>query len=314
MINTSILYSLPIKSKETKEPIVMAVKCRVKTMLSGLFVALFVVSCGTTREPESGQQVSVSIPAMAYFVERLTPDSIEVNVMVPQSVGHSDYTLRPSQLTLLTHSRAYFALGNLDFELSWREKMLSVATNMQWCDMSSGVQLINGGCNHSHQCEHHHATDPHYWLSPKQVRHIINNMASVLVDLNISSQQYTDSAKNVLLSEVDVWNSRFDSLASNGKNLSFMIYHPSLSYLARDYGMTQYEIEKEGNAPTPKSMIEEIEKSVADSVGIVFVQQGYDIQKAESAAQEIGAEVIEIAPDGYDWNATMTTIYNALKR
>lgn len=292
-----------------------------KCILASLLVVLLVVSCGVMPREEDKKQVTVSIPAVAYFVERMSPELLEVNVMIPQSVGHTDYVLRPSQLAQLSHSSSYLALGNLDFEITWREKIFSVAKEIKWVDLSRGIDLIEGGCSHGehHHAEHHHASDPHYWLSPKQAMLLTNNIAVSLKEILPNHVESIDSAKLVLLKEIESWHNKFDSIssssvASGGVRRAFMIYHPSLSYLARDYGFSQYEIEKDGKEPTPKSLIEEIEKSVVDSVNIVFVQQGYDIQKASVAAQQIGAQVIEIAPEGYDWDTTMSTIYKALKR
>ena len=51
-------------------------------------------------------------------------DDINVNVMIPKSVGHSDYTPQPRQIVELSHSQAYLAIGDLDFEITWRQRLI----------------------------------------------------------------------------------------------------------------------------------------------------------------------------------------------
>ncbi len=48
-------------------------------------------------------------------------------------------------------------------------------------------------------------------------------------------------------------------LFSGMPNQCFMIYHPNLAYLARDYGLEQISVEYEGKEPTPSRMKELID-------------------------------------------------------
>lgn len=66
--------------------------------------------------------------------------------------------------------------------------------------------------------------------------------------------------------------------------------------------------------PTMKGLMKEISQAKERGVKVVFVQQGYDIQKAEEVAKELSAEVVEIAPESYEWEETMETIIKALER
>lgn len=263
------------------------------------------VKTGDTSARTSGSSkpvVSVSLPVEAYFVERLVGDNLDINILVPQSAGHSDYSPLPSQMMELSRSQMYLAIGELDFELSWKERMQNANKDMRWVNLDDGIDIISE--------ENHHHHDPHYWLSPKQVRLMVGNMAKALKEI---TEANVDSAADVLLNEIAEYDEAFGKVGSSSK-VTFMIYHPALSYLASDYGMEQLEIEKDGNAPAPQAYMSQIEKAKVLGASIVFVQQGYDMQKAQSAADMIGAKVVEFNPEGKDWPQTMNVILDAMQK
>lgn len=271
-------------------------------------VVLSLLICGCTSktsETTERQSVSVSIPVVGYFVKSIIGDSIDVNVLVPQSVGHSDYSPRPSQMVALSKSNFYLAIGNLDFELTWKNRLCDANKNMKWVDLSQGVTLCFDG--------HTQMSDPHYWMSPRQLKIMVNNIFDVLKNIKNNSQIVANYEN--LYRRIDYYDKQLDSLAqSASESISFMIYHPALTYLARDYGFCQLEIEHDGNSPSMQTYVNEIEKSRANNVRVVFVQSGFDKQKAESAAEMIGAQIVEISPESSNWDLTMQTIINSLKQ
>lgn len=287
-----------------------------KAFLKCLVVVMLLSGCSMSRKSSDSGHIVVSIPAVAYFAERLTAGQAKVHVMIPQSVGHSDYMLSVKDVVVLESAELYLALGSLDFELQQRDKFKMYSPDMIWAELGDSIPLLVGGCSHSHNhdCSAHNVADPHYWLSPLQAKQLTLNMAKHIRKVMPELTQVVDSSLQTLLVDIQKWHDKFESLAQSGRTKAFMMYHPSLSYLARDYNMRQFAIEKNGNAPSPKSMIEEIDSAKADGVSVVFVQRGYDMQKAAVAAQQLRATLIEIDPTGYDWEQTMSTIFNALQK
>ena len=77
--------------------------------------------------------------------------------------------------------------------------------------------------------------------------------------------------------------------------------------------MTQLEIEHDGNAPSPQTLERQLKTARENNVQIVFVQPGYDIEKATDIAQQIGAKVVSFNPEDEDWPSTINIIIEALK-
>ena len=85
------------------------------------------------------------------------------------------------------------------------------------------------------------------------------------------------------------------TLQQPGTAQSFMIYHPALSYFARDYGLQQISIEEGGK-----------------DVRIIFIQPEFDRRNAEIIARETGTGIVPINPLSYNWEAEMLTVAQAL--
>ena len=91
-----------------------------------------------------------------------------------------------------------------------------------------------------------------------------------------------------------------------------MIYHPALSYFARDYGLHQISIEEGGKEPSPAHLKELIDLCKAEDVRVIFVQPEFDKRNAETIAQQTGTKVVPINPLSYDWETEMLNVAKAL--
>ena len=94
----------------------------------------------------------------------------------------------------------------------------------------------------------------------------------------------------------------------------FLIYHPALSYFARDYSLQQISIEEGGKEPSPSHLQELMKTCKQKQVRVVFVQQEFDQRNAEVIAQELGLKIVPINPLSYDWNKEMIHIAKSLSK
>lgn len=97
-----------------------------------------------------------------------------------------------------------------------------------------------------------------------------------------------------------------------GADHAFMIYHPALSYFARDYGLHQIPIEAGGKEPSPAHLKALIDTCNSENVHVIFVQPEFDRRNAELIAQQTGTRVVDINPLSYDWETEMLNIAQAL--
>ena len=114
------------------------------------------------------------------------------------------------------------------------------------------------------------------------------------------------------ISRIQELDKRAEEYFSFYRGKSFMIYHPNLAYLARDYGLKEIAVEFEGKEPPPSRMKDLIDIARKDRIKTIFVQREYDTRNARAIAAEIGAELVIIDPLSEDWYASTTEIIDAL--
>ena len=70
----------------------------------------------------------------------------------------------------------------------------------------------------------------------------------------------------------------------------FIIYHPALTYYARDYGLRQIAIEADGKEPSAKQLTQLIRQAREDGVRRIIYQSQFQASAVEVIARDIDAE------------------------
>lgn len=288
-----------------------------KYLYTILFFSIILFNLSSCQNKHTDTRtVSVSILPQKYFVEKIAGDYVKVNVMVPPGMSPATCDLSTEQLKKLYDSDLCFTIGYLPFELTHLYPVLTNRSDIRLINHSEGIDLISGSCGHLHShvadqhSTEHEGIDPHIWLSPKYAR----EMASTI--LKVLSEQYPEQkeqfARNYqeLLSEINTIATQADSVLSGKRHKSFLIYHPALTYLAQDYGMEQISIEDEGKEPNPAHLKKIIDSAKDKDIHIIFIQNQFDVNNAQSIAKEIGATVIPIDPLNENW---ATEMYQLIK-
>lgn len=285
-----------------------------------LTLMLPLASCSHSTSHGPKPHVVVSLPVMQYFVDRLTQDSVEVTVMVPSGADHDTYSPKPNQMRRLASANAYLALGPLEFERTWHQRLTAAAPNMTWFQLTDSIDLITGHQHHDHSnfCNHDNPdaptvdADPHFWLSPLQTKRLCVNMARCLSTI---APQFADSINvqlQALVQDLDSLHAKLTHVANSHPNLAFVIYHPALGYVQRDYGITQLVVGSEGVSVRPMHFAQMTNNARRAGVRVIFLQQGYSPERLETMANEIGAHIVPIQPEDYDYMTTMDHIISSL--
>lgn len=275
-----------------------------------LVAVLFIEGCHNGGKKAG---VSVTIEPLKYFVDRLTSEQVEVNVMVPMGASPQTYSPTSTQLAKVSLAGLYVQVGQLGFEKAWMEKIRGFNEEMGMLNLSETVDLI-GASEHGHEGHNHSAgKDPHIWMSPKVVKDFLPQLRDELKKAFPEQSDVIDQNYPELYNEVDNFDRRFSSLADKLAHKNFMIFHPVLTYLARDYGLKQISIEHEGKEPSPRKLRELIDVANEEDIRIIFIQAEFDERNAQMVKDATGAEIAVINPLAYNWEESMNEIYTLLK-
>jgi zinc transport system substrate-binding protein len=279
-----------------------------------LFIIIALVSCRSKKATDETGIITVSIAPFRYFVEELAGNDFQVNIMVPAGSNPHIYEPYPEQISNLRKSVAYISNGFLGFENAWLDKFYEMNRTMLKLSLGDEVDPIAAGHDHEHAGEHAEGTDPHYWVSPRSALKMAVSVNQLLIQLKPEHKERYDSSLMVLLGRILSLERKAADLFSQFQGRAFMIYHPNLAYLARDYGLKEIPVEFEGKEPPPSHLKELIDMARAEKISVIFVQKEYDIKNAKAIADEINATVEIIDPLSGDWHTVTDDIITRLYR
>ena len=276
-------------------------------------LTLFILSaCGNTTQKSEKPILTVTLEPLRYFTEAIAGDNYEVVSMVPKGSSPESYDPTPQQLVNLSKSQAYLRIGYIGFEQAWMKKLEANCPNMKVYDTSKGIDLIRDKGHWHGDHFHEGGVEPHVWNSTQNALIIADNIYQALCELDSTHQEDYQKRLDVLKQTIRQTDANVHTLLENADS-TFLIYHPALSYFARDYGLKQVSIEEGGKEPSPAQLKALIETCRNENVHTIFVQQEFDQRNAQLIANELGVNIVSINPLSYDWVKEMIRIAEALK-
>ena len=279
-----------------------------------LFVLVSIISCRTNRDIEHKPVITVSILPQKYLLEQIVDDRYKINVMIPPGVSPATYDPTPGQLKQLSKSLAYLRIGHIGFENTWMEKIASINKSMLLFDLSSGIEYINNDHHHAKNEDDYCNIDPHIWISPKEVKIICFNIYVALKILDPTDSLFYEQNYHNFIAVLDSIDREINKSLSVLKRRKFFIYHPALTYFARDYQLEQVAIENEGKAPSPVHMKRLINLAKEENIRTIFIQEQFDIENAQILAKEIEGNIIRINPLDENLQNQILYISNQLQK
>jgi zinc transport system substrate-binding protein len=275
-----------------------------------LAILILIISCAR-RNVTDRKIISVSIGPFKYFVEELAGNNFEVNVMVPAGSNPHIYEPYPGQIKKLRQSIAYISNGYLGFEITWLDRFYELNRSMKKLSLGDNIDPIIP--QHQHEDNHFEGADPHYWVSPLCAMKMASSVREFLVNLDPGNREQYDKNYKILTGKIMEVDSMAKALYASAGKKAFMIYHPNLGYLARDYGLEEIAVEKDGKEPTPSRLRELIDLAKEDNLKIIMVQKEYDTRNARAIADETGSRVVVIDPLSENWYLATAGIIRILK-
>ncbi len=273
-------------------------------MLSGLS------SC--RPEGDTRMSVAVSLPPQASLLREITGDSIEIVTLMQADANPEAFEVTVNGMRAVNDAAVYMKAGNLPFEQTLTERIGQSNPELRFVDVSDGIELIYG--THAHGNHTHEAADPHTWTSVSNLKVIAANMLAAVSDADPARKDFYTANYNRLVARLDsldtVISSRLDSIGTR----SFLIWHPSLSYFARDYGLEQIAVGQDNKEMTPGQLRDTHRHAADKGVKVMFIQQNFDTRQAATLADELGISIVQINPLDDDYLKQFNIIADALAR
>jgi len=286
-----------------------------------LIVGLSVLTgCGKAKE--SGEPtVTVSLPPEAWLTSRIAGDRMRVNTLLPAGANPETYDPTVSDIRRLAASDLFLVSGSLEFEKKVRGQL---PDGLHVSDLSEGIELIydthghakgqtdSHAHGHGEEAHSHAYGDPHTWSSTKNARIIVANILEALSEADPDGKEYYEENARRLTARIDSLDRAYAQRLGSEEGRAFLIWHPSLSYLARDYGLRQLPLGMENKEQSVRSLKAVVDTARKANPIVMFVQPEYDTPSAASMAREIGVRTVVINTLNPDWMGEMEATLDAL--
>jgi len=326
-------YSLVKEEKMRLQSIILAV--------------LLVFLTGAGLNAEEKLQVFVSIVPQKYFVEQITGDLAEVDVLVTPGKSPATYSPTPAQIKKLANAEVYFRIGS-PFENGFMHKVTSIAPDTRVVDTRKGIVLrkmeahihdddhqeANGHDHHGEEghthgadaahdyhdkagADHGHGDtasgrDPHIWMNPVLVKQQAATMTEALAELAPAHAARFQENFAAFAQKLDQLHERLKILLAPLAGQNLFVFHPAFGYLADAYGLHQIPVETMGRSPKGKELSAIIKLAKQEKVRVIFVQPQFDQEAARKIARAVNGAVVSINPLAYDYLDNMKHIADTI--
>ncbi|MCF0066873.1 metal ABC transporter solute-binding protein, Zn/Mn family [Segatella copri] len=249
-------------------------------------------------ESNAKPTVTVTIPPYKFFVDKIAGDKVDVNVMVSNGNNPETYEPYAQQMMELSKSALYLKVGSIGFEQTWMKKLQDNAPDMKVIDTSVGIKPAKtpGG-----------NIDPHVWMSCGNARIIASNIFKALCNLEPKNKAFFEKNYLSLLKIIDKRDSIIRKSFKDNPEMvrKFVIYHPILTYFARDYQLEQLAIEEEGREPSASQLKSLIQRARKENIKFCLIQAEFANRNTTTFINESQTKAMNINPLQGEWNWAM---------
>ncbi|MBR2606622.1 MAG: zinc ABC transporter substrate-binding protein [Bacteroidaceae bacterium] len=270
-----------------------------KILLYIILVVTLFVGCVSGNDV-SRPTLAVTIEPYRYIVEAVAGEKWEVVSVVPKGNSPETFDPTPGQMMKLGKCEAYFLVGGLGFEESWVEKIKEVYPALPFVDTSSGILRVDD--------------DPHLWTSPDNMVVIARNVCAALCRMDTCDTTGYKARLQAIEKMIAATDTSIRRKLADASSRSFLVFHPSLTYFARLYGINQIVLEEHGKEPSAAHVKHVIDEARSRGVRNVLVQAEFDKNHAAVVARELNATLQTINPLSYDWHGEMLHIADCLNK
>lgn len=272
-------------------------------------LAVLTIGCGsgstgqkdnTTEVTVKQKVITVSIEPQRYLLESLTGDDWQINCLLSKGADPENFDPTISDLKKLASSGIYMSTGVLPFENTLIERV--GRDKLHIVDTSKGITTITG-THHHHNDEDKHddIIDPHIWSSLRNAKTIATNMFETLIALDSENAQKYKTNYERLIRTLDEKDSAISRKLASAKRSTFVVWHPSLSYFARDYNLEQISLGADNKELSVESLRHNIDEIRRQKASVLFIQPDMDYGRSATVAKQADVPVVTINPTSYNF-------------
>lgn len=264
-----------------------------------LFTITILSSCNNKAVEED--KLLTSIEPVKSMLSAIVKDKYKVYSVIPGNASPESYNPTIKNMQDMSDASIFFGVGVPAEDSNIIDKLSTNTNVVHLEDSVTSINLPNG------------ARDPHIWLSIPRVKLMMNTMLKKVIEIDRDNETFYTNNLNDYFSRLDKASDEINEIFKDDTNLGFISYHPSLNYFAEDYGLDAYAIEKNGQEPSPKELVDVVDLAKEKGFKTIFFQSSVNSSEVETVANEIGAKMVEYDPLSSDYINNLIVIANLIE-
>jgi len=290
-----------------------------------MIIALMILAMAGVSE--AAIKVVTSLSDLADFARQVGGDKVSVDYIVRSDQNPHFVEVKPSYMMKLKSADLFLTIG-MELEM-WAPQIVDGSRNasLTVVDLSQGVTKLEVPAKvDASQGDVHRFGNPHYWLDPRNVRPMMDEIVSALTKVSPADEKLfranADAYLQKLGGKIQGWEATMKPFAGR----KIITFHKSWSYFANWLGLdVAGEVEpKPGIAPSPSHSAELIGLVRSAGIKAILVEPFYDLSAPEQIARATGAKVTVLPTSSGGLDQTrdyiglidydVATLVNALKQ
>lgn len=245
----------------------------------------------------SSIRVVTSLPDLADFARIIGGDRVRVDCIVRADQNPHFIEVKPSYMMKLKSADIFLTIG-MELEL-WGPQLVDGSRNsmLDVVDLSRGIQKLEVPEKlDASQGDVHRYGNPHYWLDPRNVRIIADEIVYAFGKASPSDEQYFRSNAETYVKRLEQKIAEWQEIMKPFAGSKVLTFHKSWSYFVNWLGLVVADqVEpKPGIPPSPSHTANLITLIRQAKIKAIIVEPFYDTSAPDQLARTTGAKVLQL--------------------
>ncbi len=257
-----------------------------------VFLLLAFTVCG-----QAEVRVVTSLSDLADLSRQIGGERVKVDYIVRGNQNPHFVEVKPSYMMKLKSADIFFIVG-MDLEM-WAPQIVDGSRNrkLDVVDLSKNMPKLEVPNRvDASQGDVHRYGNPHYWLDPRNIKTLIEEMIAAFVKISPNDESYFRTNAEAYLKKLDAKIAEWEATMKPFAGSKIVTFHKSWTYFASWLNLTVADqVEpKPGIPPSPSHTAELINLVREGNIKAIVVEPFYDTSAAERIAGSTNAKVIRL--------------------
>jgi ABC-type Zn uptake system ZnuABC Zn-binding protein ZnuA len=242
-------------------------------------------------------KVVTSLSDLADITQNIGGERVQVDYIVRGNQNPHFVEVKPSYMLKLKSADIFFIVG-MDLEM-WAPQIVDGSRNssLQVVDLSKSIQKLEVPNRvDASQGDVHRYGNPHYWLDPRNVQALAEEIITALAKTSPDDEAYFRANAEAFLRRLEAKVAEWEAAMKPFGGSKIVTFHKSWTYFANWLGVVIAEqVEpKPGIPPSPSHTAKLIQLVREANIKVIAVEPFYEASAAERIAGATGAKVIRL--------------------